>query len=187
MTHIGEALTTLYDNLSYVRIIPREVVVFFVKMSKELRAYIAGFLDGDGSIHVRLKPNKTYRFRFQIAPSIVFYQAKKEKHYLEWMQKTLQRGYLRERNDGIIEYIIGDRESMLWLIKELLPYLKLKQKQAQLMKEILVLQKKVEDGKDFLHLSQRIDEFQELNYSKKRTQNSLLVEEALKREGLLTP
>ena len=156
-------------------------------MSKELRAYIAGFLDGDGSIHVRLKPNKTYRFRFQIAPSIVFYQSKKERKYLEWMQKTLQKGYLRDRNDGIVEYIVGDQQSILWLIKELLPYLKLKQKQAQLMRETLLLKNKVKNGGDFLRLSKRIDEFQKLNYSKKRTQNSLLVKETLKREGLLTP
>ena len=156
-------------------------------MSKELRAYIAGFLDGDGSIHVRLKPNKTYRFRFQVAPSIVFYQAKKEKQFLEWMQKILQRGYLRDRNDGICEYVIGDQKSMLWLIAELLPYLKLKKRQAQLMREVLLFKDKVENGKDFLILSQKIDEFQKLNYSKRRTQNSLVVREVLTQEGLLTP
>ena len=103
------------------------------------------------------------------------------------MQKTLQKGYLRDRNDGIVEYIVGDQQSILWLIKELLPYLKLKQKQAQLMRETLLLKNKVKNGGDFLRLSKRIDEFQKLNYSKKRTQNSLLVKETLKREGLLTP
>ncbi len=34
-------------------------------------AYVAGFLDGDGSIFVRLKPNAAYRYGFQIAPYVV--------------------------------------------------------------------------------------------------------------------
>ena len=44
-----------------------------MKLSKEEKAYIAGFLDGDGSIYVRIKPNSSYRYRFQISPAIVFW------------------------------------------------------------------------------------------------------------------
>jgi len=62
-----------------------------VKLSKEQRAYIAGFLDGDGSIYVRLKPNSTYRYRFQVSPAIVFYQSEKESNYLQWLQKKNER------------------------------------------------------------------------------------------------
>ncbi len=41
------------------------------------KAYIAGFLDGDGSIHIRLKPNETYRFGFQVAPLLVISEKEK--------------------------------------------------------------------------------------------------------------
>lgn len=34
------------------------------------KAYIAGFLDGDGSIYARAKPNTSYRYGFQIALDI---------------------------------------------------------------------------------------------------------------------
>ena len=158
-----------------------------MKLSKEEKAYVAGFLDGDGSIHVRLKPNLTYRYRFQISPAVVFYQSDKESSHLEWLQKMINRGYLRKRNDGIIEYILGDVESIRELIKNILPYLRLKQKQAKLMLEILEMKRKIKNAKDFLKLAQKIDMFQKMNYSKKRIQNSLEVKKTLIKEGLLAP
>jgi len=158
-----------------------------MKLSNQQKAYIAGFLDGDGSIYVKLKPNTTYRYRFQISPAIVFYQSKKEKNHLQWLEKTIGRGYLRERNDGIIEYIIGDVESLKELIKNLLPYLRLKQKQARLMLEVLERKEKVKTPKEFIALAKKIDIFQQINYSKKRIQNSLKVEKVLEEEGLLAP
>jgi len=60
-----------------------------MKLSTQQKAYIAGFLDGDGSIHVRLKPNSTYRYRFQVSPAIVFYQSVKEVEHLKWLQDTI--------------------------------------------------------------------------------------------------
>lgn len=158
-----------------------------MKLSKEERAYIAGFLDGDGSIHVRLKPNSTYRYRFQVTPAIVFYQSEKESSHLEWLHKMIGRGYLRKRNDGITEYILGDVDSIRELIKNLLPYLKLKQKQARLMLEILEMKQKIKSATDFLRLAKKMDAFQKINYSKKRIQNSLEVEKILRKEGLLAP
>ncbi len=156
-------------------------------MTKEMKSYLAGFLDGDGSIHIRIKPNSTYRYRFQISPAVVFYQSKKEKTYFEWLKSILGRGYIRTRNDGIVEYVIGDKKSILWLVDQLMPYLILKKRQAELIKEVISLKEKVNSGKDFFELSKKIDEFQVINYSKKRIQNSLVVKKVLEKEGLLTP
>ena len=63
-------------------------------------AYLAGFLDVDGSIYIRVKPNDTYRYRFQIAPSIVFFQSTKERKKIQKMQRDYAIGYIRERKDG---------------------------------------------------------------------------------------
>ncbi|MBU2635351.1 LAGLIDADG family homing endonuclease [Patescibacteria group bacterium] len=158
-----------------------------MKLSNEQKAYIAGFLDGDGSIHVRLKPNSTYRFRFQISPSVVFYQSKKEKSYMQWLKNLIGRGYIRERKDGIVEYIIGDLESIKSLLESIKPYLRLKKRQANLMLKTLSMKEKVKSAKDFVKLSEEIDKFQKLNYSKKRIQNSLKVKKVLKKEGFLAP
>ncbi len=103
------------------------------------------------------------------------------------MQKEIGRGYLRKRNDGIVEFIIGDAKSIKELIKNLLPYLKLKRKQARLMLEILEIKSKIKNAMDFLKLAKKIDVFEQINYSKKRIQNSLEVEKILRKQGLLAP
>ena len=46
-------------------------------ISSTQKAYIAGFLDGDGSIYVRMKPNSTYKYGFQISSYIVLFQSQK--------------------------------------------------------------------------------------------------------------
>ncbi|MDI6591796.1 MAG: LAGLIDADG family homing endonuclease [Patescibacteria group bacterium] len=158
-----------------------------MKLSREKLAYIAGFLDGDGSIYVKLKPNSTYRYRFQVSPAIVFFQSQKEKDHLEWLRKIIRKGYLRQRNDGVVEYIIGDMKSIKELLQNLLPYLKLKKIQAQLMLEIIERKKQVKSPKEFIKLAEKIDLFQKINYSKKRIQNSIVVKKVLEKEGLLAP
>ena len=49
-----------------------------LKITQTQLAYLAGFIDGDGSIYVRLKPNDTYRYGFQIAPYIILFQSAKD-------------------------------------------------------------------------------------------------------------
>src|SRR5882672_6937069 len=132
-------------------------------------AYIAGFLDGDGSIYVRLKPNATYRYGFQIAPNIIFYQSQKELLFLETIQKIIGAGYIRLRKDGIAEFTIGDTQTMRDLISYLEPHLRLKKKQANLLIQILDTRENIKSRGDFLKVAKLIDRYKTLNYSKKRT------------------
>ena len=143
-------------------------------------AYIAGFLDGDGSIHVRLKPNKAYRFDFQIAPNIVFYQSEKGKHILERLMQMIGGGKIRVRNDGIAEYTIGDIATMTALANRIKPYLILKKDQADLLILILKRKEKIATEEDFLDVVRLIDSYEKINYSKKRKNNFNLVSAKLK-------
>lgn len=43
-------------------------------MKKEEKAYIAGFLDGDGSVMLQCKPRKRVSFGFRAKTTICFYQ-----------------------------------------------------------------------------------------------------------------
>ena len=70
-------------------------------LTQTQKAYLAGFLDGDGSIYVRLKPNPTYKYGFQVAPYIVLFQSHKEKENFEKICSLIGLGYLRIRKDGI--------------------------------------------------------------------------------------
>ena len=150
-------------------------------LSKIQCAYIAGFLDGDGSLYIRLKPNKSYRFNYQIAPNIVFYQSQKEWLSLQRVKRIIGAGYMRKRNDGIAEYIIGDLATMSSLLKQIFPFLIFKKKQAQLFLRILQKKTKVKTKEDFISLAIMIDKLEELNYSKKRCITSQVVINTLKK------
>ena len=131
-------------------------------------SYLAGFLDGDGSIYVRVKPNKTYKFGFQIAPTIAFFQSEKEKDKISALQKKFNLGYIRVRNDGIIEWVIGDEKGIRLIIAKTFPFLFIKKKQAKLMLKILDKKSKINNKREFIALANKIDRFRNLNYSKKR-------------------
>jgi len=142
-------------------------------LSSTQKAYLAGFLDGDGSIYVRLKPNDTYRYGFQVAPYIILFQSKKERHKFETICSLIGLGYIRERKDAILEYTIAREGAIRAFLAMVQPYLILKNEQAALMIEILDMKAKIKDSKDFRALMKMIDRFRELNYSKKRKRHTL--------------
>ena len=142
-------------------------------LSQNQKAYLAGFLDGDGSIYVRLKPNPTYKYGFQVAPYIVLFQSQKEKENFKKICSLIRLGYLRVRKDGILEYIIGRNKELREFLKIVKPFVILKREQVALMIEILDKKEKVKNEKDFYKLSGLIDRFRNLNYSKKRKKYKL--------------
>jgi hypothetical protein len=142
-------------------------------ISQTKRAYLAGFLDGDGSIYVQLKPNKTYKFGFQIAPYIVLFQSQKDQKNFEKLCSMINLGYMRIRKDGILEYIIGKQENIIKFVNLVESFVILKKLQIVLLKKIIVTKSKVENKKDFEALAKLIDTFRELNYSKNRKVRTL--------------
>lgn len=137
------------------------------------RAYLAGFLDGDGSIYVQSKPNPTYRFGYQIAPYIVLFQSQKDQQNFEQLCSMINLGYMRIRKDGILEYIIGKQENIIQFIRLVEPYVILKKLQINLIQEIIIAKSNVQDKKDFALLMKLVDTFRELNYSKNRKVRTL--------------
>lgn len=75
-------------------------------MVEKTKAYIAGFLDGDGSIFLQLIRRKDYKLGYQVRASIVFFQKRKNIKILRWLKHKFRVGYLRNRNDGLSEYTI---------------------------------------------------------------------------------
>ena len=142
-------------------------------LSQNQKAYLAGFLDGDGSIYVRLKPNSTYRYGFQVSPYIVLFQSQKKKENFQKICSLIGLGYLRVRKDGILEYIIGKTEGLREFLKIIKPFVILKKRQVALMTEILDKKEKMRNKNDFRKLTDLIDRFRELNYSKKRKKRVL--------------
>jgi hypothetical protein len=77
-------------------------------------------------------------------------------------------GHLRERSDGILEYIVSKHDAVNVILKIIKPYTILKKEQVALMSKILKQKEKVKSKKDFIKLAELIDKFRILNYSKRR-------------------
>lgn len=138
-------------------------------MDSTTLAYIAGFLDGDGSIFFQIVKRKDYRRKFQIRSSIAFYQKTECARILSWLKKQFGCGYIRHRKTGMSDYTVVESKEVERILSLLKPYVKLKRKQLSL--GLLILQKleKPQSNADFLAACSLVDGFGELNYSKKRT------------------
>lgn len=99
--------------------------------SKTDLAYIAGFLDGDGSLMLQLKKRSDTKRGWRFMCTICLYQDSRHEEGLLWIRQILGIGYISRRNDGITELRInGFRQAQL-IITSLLPYLRFKKPQAR--------------------------------------------------------
>lgn len=128
-------------------------------------AYLAGLLDGDGSIYIRLKKRDDCRYGYQISPYVVFFQSSKYKKQFSEIFNDFNFGYLRERNDGMLEYVINRHSDIYKFLNNISPFLFLKQKQAQIMIEIIDKKRNISNQKDFNKLVRLKEILQNLNYS----------------------
>ena len=154
------------------------------KISSTTKAYIAGFLDGDGCIMFQLIRRKDYVYGFQIRASIVFYQKTINRCHLEWLKNILSFGYIRNRKDGMTEYNIVGFKPVIKVLKFLRPYIKMKHEHVITALEI----DRIMNGKftiqKMLKAASFVDKYQKLNYSKKRINTAEVLKNFLKEHKL---
>jgi hypothetical protein len=97
------------------------------------KAYIAGFLDGDGSIMLQIKRRGDTARGYRFMATICFYQDTRHDEPLYWMRDVLSIGYLSERNDGITELRINGFAEVRQILELFQPYLRFKKLQAEAM------------------------------------------------------
>ena len=156
-------------------------------MDATVLAYIAGFLDGDGSIFFQLVRRKDYCFGYQIRTSIAFYQKTENERILLWLKEQFLSGYIRRRKTGISDYTIVEPKEVRRVLELLQPYVRLKQEHVRLGLQILDEIPKADDAVSLVSLCQLVDRFRTINYSKKRIITSTVVEEFLVSHGYLAP
>ena len=104
-------------------------------------AYIAGFLDGDGSVMVQVKKTKARLKGWRLMFTICFYQDTRHERPLFWICNKLGIGYISRRNDGITELRINGYEQTRQILERLYPWIKFKKKQIDYVLGILKLLK----------------------------------------------
>jgi intein-encoded DNA endonuclease-like protein len=180
LAHIGEAL--IHTERGKGNTEGRQVV-----MDSAILAYIAGFLDGDGSIFFQLVKRKDYIYGYQIRCSIAFYQKSQHQYILEWLKSILGCGYIRHRKTGISDYTIVEPGEVRKILQMLKPYVRLKSEHVKLGIKILDLLNQVTGADDFLDVCRMVDCFKNLNYSKKRRMTSEDVKKFLEQRSYLVP
>lgn len=153
-------------------------------MTEIEKASIAGFLDADGCVNAQIVQRAEYRLKFQIRASITFFQSTKRHWFLLQLHEKLKRGCLRKRNDGMSELSIVGSASVSTLLTDLIPYLKLKKKQAELVLQIVQKLSRKQDKHDFLMLCKLADQ---VGLDSKRRRHRRTITSALVRETLLFP
>jgi hypothetical protein len=157
-------------------------------MDVSTASYIAGFLDGDGSIHFQLVKQKEYRFGFYIRASISFSQSTSARQGLETIQSLLGGGgYMRDRGTGMSDLVITSRPILLRILQEVEPYVIFKQDHVRHALELLPQLDRVKDSRVFLRLARKVDAFATLNYSKTKRISAVDVEQHLRSMGVLCP
>jgi len=107
-----------------------------VDNSKFTDRYVAGFLDGDGSIvaTVEHRPERR-RFPYRVRLKINFTQHNRHYDFLLKLQQFLGGiGSIRNiSSHNLAELVIQDRKQVKGILERLLPYLVLKERQAKLI------------------------------------------------------
>lgn len=69
------------------------------KLTEKQAAYLAGFIDADGSISAQIVKREDYVLKFQIRLSVLFIQKKTRIHFLKQVQSELgDIGTVRDRS-----------------------------------------------------------------------------------------
>lgn len=96
-------------------------------------AYIAGFLDGDGSLMLQVKSRADTKRGVRFMATICFYQDTRHEKPLYWIRERLDIGYISRRNDGMTELRINGFEQVRNILATIRPFIRFKAKQAQAM------------------------------------------------------
>jgi len=156
-------------------------------MHDATRAYLAGFLDGDGSIIFQLVRREDYVYGFQIRASVCFYQSTRHRAGLEWLKQQLGCGYIRDRAGSMSDYTIVGWSAVKRVLELVQPFVIFKREQVA---RALGIMSRFDDKltpQEFLELAQVVDAFSTLNYSKRKRIDATCVVTFLNGKGLLVP
>ena len=143
-------------------------------------AYIAGFLDGDGSLMLQIKKRKDGKLKRRFMCTICFYQDSRHEKPLYWIRNILGIGYVSRRNDGMSELRINGFKQVRDIVNNLLPFIRFKKRQARVMYKAATLLARKNTNRlvnsDLRKLIGYIIAIQEGNYvtKKKKTRSELL-------------
>ena len=123
----------------------QKIIPWEVDVNSFSNGYVAGFLDGDGSIvaTVEKRPERR-RFPYRVRLKVVFTQHNRHKKIIALLWEFLGKvGHIRYvPSHNLVELVIQDREEVVRILKRIRPHLIIKKRQALLMEDILRIYEK---------------------------------------------
>ena len=156
-------------------------------MDVSTKAYIAGFLDGDGSVMLQIKPRVDVRYGFRLQATICFYQDSGHEEVLRWRRDQLNVGYVSHRKDGISELRVNGYVAVKKVLLELREHVRFKRQQVELMLVAIEILQRKPIAEQFIAACKLADQISQANYKSRRKHSAQMVEEKLVRQGLLSP
>ena len=150
-------------------------------------SYIAGFFDGDGSVHFQFVRQREYRFGYYIRASASFSQSTSARSGLELIQSWVGGGYLRDRGTGMSDLVVTSRPLLLELFAAGEPFVVFKRRHVREALRILPRIQPRMTAEEFLDVARVADAFSALNYSKTKRITAVDVERHLRSKGMLAP
>jgi len=150
-------------------------------------SYLAGFLDGDGSIHFQFVRQREYKFGFYIRASLSLSQSTSARWGLERLQRIIGGGYLRDRSNGMSDLVITSRSLLMTILREVEPYVIFKEEHVREALRLLPQIQPRMSPEEFLRVTREVDGFSSLNYSKTKRITAVDVEQHLRSMGFLVP
>jgi hypothetical protein len=156
-------------------------------LKAEDAAYLAGFLDGDGSIHFQFVRQDGYRFGYYIRASLSLTQNTPDRRGLEQLRELIGSGYLRDRGTGISDLVVTSRPALLRILRAVEPFVIFKQLHVREALRLLPQIRPRMDVQEFMRVVRETDAFSALNHSKSKRITAADVEQHLRGMGLLAP
>jgi hypothetical protein len=150
-------------------------------------SYLAGFLDGDGSIHFQLVRQREYRFGYYIRASMSLSQSTSARHGLEHLQRGVGGGYLRDRGTGMSDLVVTSRPLLIELLQAVEPYVVFKREHVRRALWLLPQLGPRLNAQEFLRMAREVDAFAALNHSKTKRISAADVEQTSAWQGLAGP
>jgi len=156
-------------------------------LKAEQASYLAGFLDGDGSIHFQLVRQREYKFGFYIRASMSLSQSTSARSGLENIRQMIGAGYIRDRGTGMSDLVITSRPVLQQILAEVEPFVIFKREHVRRARRLLERIRPRMKEDEFLEIARKVDAFATLNYSKSKRIFAADVEQHLRSKGVSVP
>lgn len=134
------------------------------------KAYIAGFLDGDGSVSAVIERHAEKKFGFRVRVSLDFYQHKDQIRLLRYLRRVFGEGYLGKSIRNTHKLSLRNQTTLKTILPLLHPFSRIKRNQIRIA--LRILNTTIREKRDLLKVAQFADELSSHNVrSRSRRKN----------------